>query len=142
MTISTFIRKLKCQPFLFIGLLPIFAIFLWYSCKQIKIYSHLQDDWITSKPFSEHHKYIFIYIHTYILIHIYYNYVIIIIYIIIYINIYIYIYIYSGYYSLLSHFPLILSPSSIWGNGKEWIMLNIACYISMCGKTGNHNPND
>ena len=93
-----FIRKLKCQPFPFIGLLPIFAIFLWYSCKKIKIYSHLQDDCITSKP----EKVILVVIafmstisiYTYIYIHTYYNYVIIIIYIIIYVNIYIYIYIY------------------------------------------------
>ena len=50
MTIYTFIRKLKCQPLPFIGLLPIFVTFLRCSCKKIRIYSHLQDDWITRKP--------------------------------------------------------------------------------------------
>ena len=50
MTINTFIRKLECQPLPFIGLLPVFVTFLQCSCKKIRIYSHLPDDWITSKP--------------------------------------------------------------------------------------------
>ena len=50
MTIYTFIRKLKCQPLPFIGLLPIFVTFLRCSCIKIRIYSHLQDHWINRKP--------------------------------------------------------------------------------------------
>ena len=49
MTVYTFIRKLKCQPLPFIGLLPIFVTFLRCSCKKIRIYSHLQDDSINRK---------------------------------------------------------------------------------------------
>ena len=49
MTIYTFIRKLKCQPLPFIGLLPILVTFLRCSCKKIRIYSHLQDDSINRK---------------------------------------------------------------------------------------------
>ena len=50
MTINTFIRILKCQPLAFIRLLPIFVTFVRCSCKNIRIYSHLQNDWITRKP--------------------------------------------------------------------------------------------
>ena len=46
MTINTFIRKLKCQPLAFIGLLVLSR----RSCKKIRIYLHFQDDWITRKP--------------------------------------------------------------------------------------------